>query len=93
MYTIFTGRGGAACQCCFAGQTDVSDPDVVIAGFPLNCTLQAIKDTVVELTSDGKEHTAYPSRQRAGITHEPASSIEVFPKHPYTHTYVYFIGF
>ncbi|KAI6652498.1 hypothetical protein LOD99_7512 [Oopsacas minuta] len=54
MSGIFSGHSGAACHCCFAGQTDVSDPENVIAGILRNWTLKAIKDTIVELTSNGK---------------------------------------
>ena len=35
MCAIFTGRGGAACQCCFASHTDILYTELVVQGFRL----------------------------------------------------------
>ena len=59
MCSIFTGSGGAVCQCCLATSADVRDPEVVTAGFLLNCDIQTIKEMIIELTSEGQELKTY----------------------------------
>ena len=53
----------------------------------MDCSIADIKDTICELTSEGKELLSYKSAQRSGITHEPASIIDVVPAAP-LHSYL-----
>ena len=76
---IMTGKGGAPCICCKANRDDINNISKVKCGFPMDCTISDIKQTIIQLTSGGRELMSYKSNQRFGITHEPASDIDVVP--------------
>ncbi|KAI6659434.1 Out at first protein [Oopsacas minuta] len=52
-----------------------------------DCSIEDIKETIRQLTSDGEELMSYNTEQWCGITHEPASGIDVFPAAP-LHSYL-----
>ncbi|KAI6655663.1 hypothetical protein LOD99_1803 [Oopsacas minuta] len=81
-----TGKGGASCIAYKATLSDINSITKVVCGFPLDCSIEDIKETIRQLTSDGKELMSYNTKQRCGITHEPASGIDVFPAAP-LHSY------
>ncbi|KAI6653117.1 hypothetical protein LOD99_3953 [Oopsacas minuta] len=82
-----TGKGGAPCMACKATRSDINSITKVVCGFPLDCSIEDIKETIRQLTSDGKELMSYNTKQRCGVTHEPASGIDVFPAAP-LHSYL-----
>ena len=85
--SVMTGKGGAPCIACKSDRSDNNNSLKVVCGFPLDYSIADIKDTVCELTSEGKELLSYKSAQRGGITHEPASIIDVVPAAP-LHSYL-----
>ncbi|KAI6652467.1 hypothetical protein LOD99_7481 [Oopsacas minuta] len=52
-----------------------------------DCSIDDIKETARQLTSDRKELMSYNTKQRCGITHELASGIDVLPAAP-LHSYL-----
>ena len=82
-----TGKGGAPCICCKANRHDINNISKVKCGFPMDCTISDIKQTIIQLTSGGRELMTYKSNERFGITHEPASDIDVVPAAP-LHSYL-----
>ncbi|KAI6660605.1 hypothetical protein LOD99_10382 [Oopsacas minuta] len=87
MLATMTGKGGAPCIACKATRSDIDSITKVVCGFPLDCSIEDIKETIRQLTSDGKELMSYNTKQRCGIIHEPASGIDVFPAAP-LHSYL-----
>ncbi|KAI6651212.1 hypothetical protein LOD99_5359 [Oopsacas minuta] len=75
-----TGKGGAPCIACKATRSEIN--------FRVSFELfdRDIKETIRQLTSDGKDLMTYNTIQRCGITHEPASGIDIFPA---AHLYSY----
>ena len=84
---VMTGKGGAPCIACKANRSDINNIAKVVCGFPLDCSIEDIKETILQLTSDGKDLMSYKTSQRFGITHEPASDIDVVPASP-LHSYL-----
>ncbi|KAI6652976.1 hypothetical protein LOD99_4053 [Oopsacas minuta] len=82
-----TGKRGAPCIACKATRSDINSITKVVCGLPLNCSIKDIKETIRQITSDGKELMSYDTKQWYGITHEPASGIDVFPAAP-LHSYL-----
>ena len=76
---VMTGKGGAPCIACKSDRSDINNLLKDVCGFPLDCSIADIKDTICELTSEGKELLSHKSAQRSGITHAPANIIDVVP--------------
>ena len=82
-----TGKGGTPCIACKATRSDINNITKVVCEFPLDCSIEDVKDTIHLLTPDGKELMSYNTKQRSEITHESANGIDVFPAAP-LHSYL-----
>ena len=84
---IMTGRGGAPCVCCKATRDEINTIANVVCGFSLECSIADVKETIHQLTFEGRELMSYKLNQRCGITHQPASDIDLVPVAP-LHSYL-----
>ena len=85
--SIMTGRGGAPCICCKATRDEINTVANVVCGFSFECSIADVKETIHQLTFEGRELMSYKSDQRCGITHQPASDIDIVPVAP-LHSYL-----
>ena len=44
--SVMTGKGGAPCIACKSDSSDINNLLKVVCGFPLDCSIADIKDTI-----------------------------------------------
>ena len=81
---MLSGAGGANCQLCTATFGELKDLELVRCGFPINRTILSAKELFNSVDVD--EFLSLPTQHRFGLTHEPISSIDIFPASP-LHSY------
>ncbi|KAI6647441.1 hypothetical protein LOD99_12437 [Oopsacas minuta] len=61
------GKGGAPCIACKATRSDLYSITNVVCGFPLDCSIEDIKETIRQLTSDGGELMSCNTNNGVGL--------------------------